>query len=109
MRGLAWLIIGLLAGCSTNNFSEQENDASQCFAIAIAFKEIIRQSGAPLDKLDSAERILRVQRNRFEKNVADLSSRGGDLNSYTALTKRTASLVNRNPQEWREKYLACQN
>jgi hypothetical protein len=107
MRRLFILAPLLVSSCSAADFSASDRLVSECFAMSIVYKNMAKFTDAPSDQQRTMETLNRHYTNVFQNTVARISEGDGDVNGYSAMTKKTMRQVADAPLEWKDRFMRC--
>lgn len=104
---LGLVISANVAACSASQFTLEEKNVSECFAISVVYNGISKKSGAPAGQVASLNEMSKRYQRKFEESVSNLSRKDGDINKYSAITKEKMRLVADNPLNYKQEFARC--
>ncbi len=105
---LFFILASLLASsCSSTGYSSADRQVSDCFAMSIVYKNMAEFTNAPSEQKRAMEVLNRHYTSVFQNTVARLSEKNGDVNGYSAMTKKTMRQVADAPLEWKDRFIHC--
>lgn len=98
----------MISACgSAGGRTSPEMKTGRCFAMSLVFSDLVKVMGASAREREAIARIRIHFTTKFQNAVADVATRGGDVNSLSEQTKAFLEEVKESPLKWESDFRDC--
>ena len=103
---LATLLMTSACG-SASGRTPGELETAHCYAMSLVFNDLVNFANAPVRQREALAKVRIYFTTKFQNAVAEIATRGGDLNGLSEHTKAFLEEVKEDPLKWQDDFRRC--